>query len=97
MNTRWMKLGTVALAAALTACANLAPSYERPAAPAALRAPLVFRRWTPETKMVRGDWNIPVPPPDAEVVTPDIALAPGLMTRSRSAARRLPHSAAARW
>ncbi len=39
-------------------------------------APLVFRRWTPETKMRRGDWNIPVPPPDAEVVTPDIALAP---------------------
>lgn len=39
-------------------------------------APLVFRLWTPETRMVRGDWNIPVPPPDAPVVTPDIALAP---------------------
>lgn len=39
-------------------------------------APLVFRRWTPETRMVRGDWNIPVPPPDAEQVTPEIALAP---------------------
>ena len=39
-------------------------------------APLAFRRWTPETRMVRGDWNIPVPPPDAPVVTPDIALAP---------------------
>lgn len=39
-------------------------------------APLVFRRWTPDTKMVRGDWNIPVPPNDAEQVTPDIALAP---------------------
>jgi 5-formyltetrahydrofolate cyclo-ligase len=39
-------------------------------------APLVFRLWTPETKMVRGDWNIPVPPADAEPVTPDIALAP---------------------
>lgn len=39
-------------------------------------APLVFRRWTPETRMVRGDWNIPVPPPDAPVLTPDIALAP---------------------
>ncbi len=39
-------------------------------------APLVFRRWTPETKMVRGDWNIPVPPPDADALTPDIALAP---------------------
>ncbi len=39
-------------------------------------APLVFRLWTPETKMIRGDWNIPVPPPEAKVVTPDIALAP---------------------
>lgn len=39
-------------------------------------APLVFRRWTPDTQMVRGDWNIPVPPPDADEVTPDIALAP---------------------
>lgn len=39
-------------------------------------APLVFRRWTPETRMVRGDWNIPVPPPDAVVVVPEIALAP---------------------
>jgi 5-formyltetrahydrofolate cyclo-ligase len=39
-------------------------------------APLVFRQWTPETRMVRGDWNIPVPPPDAPVVTPEIVLAP---------------------
>lgn len=39
-------------------------------------APLVFRRWTPETRMVRGDWNIPVPPPDAPIVMPDLVLAP---------------------
>jgi 5-formyltetrahydrofolate cyclo-ligase len=39
-------------------------------------APLVFRRWTPETRMVRGDWNIPVPPPEACALRPDIALAP---------------------
>lgn len=39
-------------------------------------APLTFRRWTPDTRMVRGDWNIPVPPPDAPLVTPEIALAP---------------------
>jgi 5,10-methenyltetrahydrofolate synthetase len=39
-------------------------------------APLVFRRWTPDTAMVRGDWNIPVPPPEAEELTPDFALAP---------------------
>lgn len=39
-------------------------------------AALTFRRWTPETKMVRGDWNIPVPSTDAPEVTPEIALAP---------------------
>jgi len=39
-------------------------------------APLKFRRWTPKTHMVRGDWNIPVPPADAEAVRPDITLAP---------------------
>lgn len=39
-------------------------------------APLVFRRWTPETKMERGNWNIPVPPAEAAVLVPDIALAP---------------------
>ncbi|TDE37567.1 5-formyltetrahydrofolate cyclo-ligase [Antarcticimicrobium sediminis] len=39
-------------------------------------APLVFRLWTPEMRMVRGDWNIPVPPPEAPALTPDIALAP---------------------
>lgn len=41
-------------------------------------APLVFRHWTPETRMVRGDWNIPVPPPDAKALVPDFALAPCL-------------------
>ncbi|WP_294607642.1 5-formyltetrahydrofolate cyclo-ligase [Roseovarius sp.] len=41
-------------------------------------APLIFRRWTPETKMVRGDWNIPVPPREAAELTPDVALAPCL-------------------
>ncbi|WP_289069465.1 5-formyltetrahydrofolate cyclo-ligase [uncultured Aliiroseovarius sp.] len=39
-------------------------------------APLTFRLWTPDTRMVRGDWNIPVPPPDAPALTPDITLAP---------------------
>ncbi|TCO69188.1 5-formyltetrahydrofolate cyclo-ligase [Rhodovulum euryhalinum] len=39
-------------------------------------APLVFRRWSPATRMVLGDWNIPVPPPDAGTLTPDITLAP---------------------
>lgn len=41
-------------------------------------APLVFRRWKPEMRMLRGHWNIPVPPPEAEVLVPDIALAPCL-------------------
>lgn len=39
-------------------------------------APLVFRRWTPQTKMIRGVWNILVPPPEAEALTPEITLAP---------------------
>ena len=43
---------------------------------AVVAAPLVFRRWTRKTRMVRGDWNIPVPPPEVEAVTPEIALAP---------------------
>ena len=37
---------------------------------------MAFRRWTPQTRMVRGDWNIPVPPPDSDRVLPDITLAP---------------------
>lgn len=41
-------------------------------------APLVFRRWTPGMQMVRGDWNIPVPPPEAQMLRPEIALAPCL-------------------
>ena len=39
-------------------------------------APLVFRRWTPQTAMVRGDWGIPVPGPDAAALVPELALAP---------------------
>ncbi|MBI1172535.1 5-formyltetrahydrofolate cyclo-ligase [bacterium] len=38
-------------------------------------APLVFRHWTPDTKMERGFWNIPVPAEGPEV-RPDITLAP---------------------
>lgn len=39
-------------------------------------APLAFRRWTPDSRMERGDWNIPVPPREAGTLTPDITLAP---------------------
>ena len=38
-------------------------------------APLVFRPWTPDCKMVQGFWKIPVPAEGPEVV-PDIMLAP---------------------
>ncbi len=38
-------------------------------------APLRFRAWTPEMKMERGFWNIPVPA-EGDWITPDIALAP---------------------
>jgi len=38
-------------------------------------APLVFRRWTPDCKMVQGFWKTPVPAEGPEVV-PDVALAP---------------------
>ncbi|TDL83519.1 5-formyltetrahydrofolate cyclo-ligase [Palleronia sediminis] len=48
----------------------LLPLVERKA------APLVFRRWRRETRMVRGDWNIPVPPPEAEAMAPEITLPP---------------------
>jgi 5,10-methenyltetrahydrofolate synthetase len=41
-------------------------------------APLIFCRWTPETKLARGDWSIPVPPPEADLLLPDTALAPCL-------------------
>jgi len=41
-------------------------------------APLVFRRWTPGMSMVRGDWKIPVPPPEADALVPDVTLAPCL-------------------
>ncbi len=40
------------------------------------QAPLTFREWTPATRMARGDWNIPVPPPDAPICTPDLSLVP---------------------
>lgn len=39
-------------------------------------SPLVFRRWHPGLHMIRGNWNIPVPPPEADRLAPDVALAP---------------------
>jgi len=39
-------------------------------------APLVFRVWHPGMAMAHGHWNIPVPPPDAERLTPEVTLAP---------------------
>ena len=40
-------------------------------------APLVFRRWTPDTLMSEGAYGISVPQ-DAEEITPDIVLVPTL-------------------
>jgi 5,10-methenyltetrahydrofolate synthetase len=38
-------------------------------------APLVFRPWTPDCRMVKGFWKIPVPAEGPEVA-PDVTLAP---------------------
>lgn len=38
--------------------------------------PLIFRHWTPEARMERGHWKIPVPPATAPVLTPEVTLAP---------------------
>ncbi|MEO6301220.1 MAG: 5-formyltetrahydrofolate cyclo-ligase [Paracoccaceae bacterium] len=37
--------------------------------------PLQFRLWRPEIKLERGVWDIPVPPPDAPVLHPDLIIA----------------------
>lgn len=57
--------------------AGLAAQGARAALPVVLTkgAPLTFRVWTPETRMERGFWNIPVPAAGNEV-RPDITLAP---------------------
>ena len=38
--------------------------------------PLVFRLWSKGDPLVRGVWNIPVPVDNAEVVLPDVVIAP---------------------
>jgi 5-formyltetrahydrofolate cyclo-ligase len=38
--------------------------------------PLVFRAWAPGEPLQRGVWNIPVPHNDAEIVVPDVVIAP---------------------
>lgn len=57
--------------------AGLAARGARAALPVVMAqgAPLIFRPWTPETRMERGFWNIPIPAEGPEV-TPDITLAP---------------------
>jgi len=42
----------------------------------AKRAPLVFKRWHPDRPLVEGRWGIPVPPPEAEEVIPELVLVP---------------------
>ena len=41
----------------------------------ASRQPMVFRQWTPETRMATGVYDIPVPADSPEVI-PDVALMP---------------------
>lgn len=57
--------------------AGLAAQGARAALPivASRGAPLIFRVWTPATRMERGIWNIPVPAEEPAVV-PDITLSP---------------------
>lgn len=38
--------------------------------------PLEMRRWEPGDKLEKGVWSIPIPPEGAEVVAPDIVIAP---------------------
>lgn len=40
------------------------------------RQPLIFRSWTPNTKLVKGLWNIPVPAEDQPEAIPEIVLTP---------------------
>ncbi|HEY9038782.1 MAG TPA: 5-formyltetrahydrofolate cyclo-ligase [Roseovarius sp.] len=58
-----------------TACRDRGASLALPVV-VAKAAPLEFRRWTPGDKLEKGVWNIPIPPGSAEVVAPDIVLAP---------------------
>ncbi|WP_050528318.1 5-formyltetrahydrofolate cyclo-ligase [Pseudorhodobacter aquimaris] len=39
-------------------------------------APLVFREWTSDAALIRGVWNIPIPPADAPIIIPDIIISP---------------------
>ncbi len=39
-------------------------------------APLVFRRWTPQTELIAGGHGTSVPPPEAEHLTPELILVP---------------------
>lgn len=57
--------------------AGLAARGARAALPlvASKAAPLIFRAWTPETRMERGIWNIPVPAKGSDII-PDIILSP---------------------
>lgn len=42
------------------------------------RAPLVFRRWEPGVELVSGLYGEAIPPLDAETMSPDLLIVPGL-------------------
>lgn len=56
-------------------------------------APMAFRRWSPGMRMVSGAWGIPVPPPEAQRVVPELVLVPlvGWAPREGGGGWRLGH------
>ncbi|MGR3549938.1 5-formyltetrahydrofolate cyclo-ligase [Pseudooceanicola sp.] len=58
--------------------ARLHDQGQRIALPSAetLAAPLVFREWTPDVTMERGQWTIPAPTRSSPEVRPDVIIAP---------------------
>jgi len=52
--------------------------HRRCALPAVIErgAPLAFRPWATGEKLEKGVWNIPIPQETAEIVTPNILIAP---------------------
>jgi len=58
--------------------ARLADDRWQTALPVVIGAgkPLVFRRWRKGEPLAKGVWNIPIPPPEAPAVDPDVLLVP---------------------
>ncbi len=61
--------------------------------PATVRpgAPLAFRRWTPHTQLAAAGYGTVAPPPEAEILTPELILVPLLAVDAKG--MRLGHGA----